>query len=371
MIITMTIIITILTTITTTTTTIIITIIFTIIITILTTTTTIIVIIITITTTVILLILILTTIIVIITIIIITILTTTTNTTIIITTTTTIIVIIITINTTVILLILILTTIIIITIIIITILTTTTTTTTTHIVVVISITTTVVWRRASDPNPLTIGEDTFVGDTRFFVRHRLHALDWNLHIRHATPQDGGVYECHVITKSRNVRQFVLLHVQEMQFSPTHKPAIDISGQHYVDDGSHFVEMGNTLTLTCRATGLDYPPDDLDWFKDGLKLTNSRRLHLSKDVSLSDKTIVSTLQVSRAVMRDAGTYVCRASDLQVTSAKVNVLNTHSVNSKRDSSNASTTGPHAHSSSPRPSPLSLLPLIASLALHFIAS
>ena len=43
------------------------------------------------------------------------------------------------------------------------------------------------------------------------------------------------------------------------------------------------------------------------------------------MSLSEKTIVSKLQISRAVMRDAGTYVCRASDMQVTSAKVNVLN----------------------------------------------
>ena len=45
-----------------------------------------------------------------------------------------------------------------------------------------------------------------------------------------------------------------------------------------------MEKGNTLTLTCNATSFDYPLDELDWFKDGLKLTNGRRLHLSKDVS---------------------------------------------------------------------------------------
>ena len=45
-----------------------------------------------------------------------------------------------------------------------------------------------------------------------------------------------------------------------------------------------MEKGNTLTLICNATSFDYPLDELDWFKDGLKLTNGRRLHLSKDVS---------------------------------------------------------------------------------------
>ncbi|XP_076443545.1 zwei Ig domain protein zig-8-like isoform X2 [Babylonia areolata] len=231
---------------------------------------------------------------------------------------------------------------------------------------------TVVWRRASDPNPLTIGEDTFVGDKRFVVRHRLHSLEWNLHIQRATPEDSGVYECHVITKSRDVRQLVLLHVDEIQYVPAHQPAIHISGPHYVEDGSHFVEKSNTLTLTCSATGFDYPPDDLDWFKDGLKLTNNGRLHLSKDVSLSEKTIVSTLQVSRAVMSDAGTYVCRASDMQVTSAKVNILNTESINSKRDSSNHSNAGPYGgHSSCVGALHVNVVSLMASLLVYVITS
>ncbi|KAL8591481.1 hypothetical protein ACOMHN_002105 [Nucella lapillus] len=217
---------------------------------------------------------------------------------------------------------------------------------------------TVVWRRASDPNPLTIGEDTFVGDRRFYVRHGKHSLEWNLHIRHAEPGDSGVYECHVITKSRDIRQMVLLYVDEAQYVPTYKPDIRISG-------SQFVEVGNTLVLTCNATGFDYPPDELDWFKDGLKLTNTRRLHLLKDVSLSDKTIVSKLQVIRATMHDAGTYVCRASDMQVTSVKVNVLN--------KSANHSTIGPyHTHASAARgAADVSLTSLLMSLFVYLITS
>ncbi|PVD19990.1 hypothetical protein C0Q70_20484 [Pomacea canaliculata] len=172
----------------------------------------------------------------------------------------------------------------------------------------------IVWRRASEPNPLTIGEDTFVGDKRFYVRHRKHSLEWNLHIREATPQDSGVYECQVITRSRDIRQMVLLRIDGELGEKSRKTV----GERH--NGSQFVEKGNTLTLTCNATGFDYPPDELDWFKDGLKLTSDLRRTLRKDVSLADKTIVSKLQVARATMADAGTYVCRASDMQVTSAK---------------------------------------------------
>nr|KAG5692718.1 hypothetical protein BaRGS_008581 [Batillaria attramentaria] len=182
---------------------------------------------------------------------------------------------------------------------------------------------TVVWKRASEPTPLTIGDETFVGDRRMYVNHRKHSLEWNLHIRHATPEDSGVYECHVITKSRDVWQMILLHVEDVQYVPTYKPASAFSEIQI--SGNQFVEKGNTLSLTCNATGFDYPPDELDWFKDGLKLIPGPRLKLTKDVYLSEKTIVSTLTISRAVMGDAGTYVCRASDMQVTSAKVNVLN----------------------------------------------
>ncbi|XP_076465712.1 zwei Ig domain protein zig-8-like [Babylonia areolata] len=228
---------------------------------------------------------------------------------------------------------------------------------------------TVVWRRASDPNPLTIGEDTFVGDRRFYVRHGKHSLEWNLHIRHASPEDSGVYECHVITTSRDIRQMVLLYVDEAKYVPTYKPDIRISG-------SQFVEKGNTLVLTCNATGFDYPPDELDWFKDGLKLANTHRLHLLKDVSLADKTIVSKLQVARAAMEDAGTYVCRASDMQVTSVKVNVLNTGTVNEKRaESTNHSTVGPYhpalAAATATRPSDVTFPSLLTSLLVYLIAS
>ncbi|KAI8774720.1 zwei Ig domain protein zig-8 isoform X2, partial [Biomphalaria glabrata] len=71
----------------------------------------------------------------------------------------------------------------------------------------------IVWRRASDPNPLTIGMDTYIGDSRFKVIHKKHSLEWNLHISDVTPEDSGVYECQVSAKRRHIRQNVMLTVQ--------------------------------------------------------------------------------------------------------------------------------------------------------------
>ena len=84
-----------------------------------------------------------------------------------------------------------------------------------------------------------------------------------------------------------------------------------------------------MKLTCNATGDGYPPDVMDWFKDGIKLTSDVRRHISIDVSLAERTITSQLSVERASMVDAGTYVCRTSNKQITSSKVNVLNSKCV------------------------------------------
>ncbi|XP_055892375.1 myosin light chain kinase, smooth muscle-like isoform X3 [Biomphalaria glabrata] len=185
---------------------------------------------------------------------------------------------------------------------------------------------TIVWRRASDPNPLTIGMDTYIGDSRFKVIHKKHSLEWNLHISDVTPEDSGVYECQVSAKRRHIRQNVMLTVQEAPEKSTSKPEISIHG-------TLFVERGDTLRLTCNATGSEYPPDAIDWFKDGDKIKNNDRVTLSSDVSLSDRTISSTLSIKRGNMTDAGTYICRTPGNLVTSAKVNILNTGTNNEKR--------------------------------------
>ncbi|KAL8565201.1 hypothetical protein ACOMHN_001099 [Nucella lapillus] len=178
----------------------------------------------------------------------------------------------------------------------------------------------VIWRRASDSNPLTVGRESFREDSRIMSKHEPQSDFWNLLIHKVRLSDAGVYECQVSSKLRHLRHHVLLEVHEREISTiAPRPSISLSGPDVVD-------KDNRLELSCNATGQDYPPDDLDWFKEGNKLTTSsdEKLFIRKFVSLTDKTIFSTLEVKDAQLDDSGLYICRTSNLQVRSLHVTVL-----------------------------------------------
>ena len=80
-------------------------------------------------------------------------------------------------------------------------------------------------------------------------------------------------------------------------------------------------------LQCNATGEYYPPDEMDWFRNGERLSSQRHrgVRISKQYSISKRTFTSVLVIDRADMEDDGTYVCRSSNMQITSTKVHVLN----------------------------------------------
>ena len=92
-----------------------------------------------------------------------------------------------------------------------------------------------------------------------------------------------------------------------------------------------MDRGTELKLICDATGAITPPDYIDWFKDGSKIVANKRhaVELRKTLSINYKAISSVYTKSHADMTDTGTYVCRTSELQVTSVKVNVLNCKSI------------------------------------------
>ncbi|XP_046354793.2 kin of IRRE-like protein 2 isoform X1 [Haliotis rufescens] len=200
----------------------------------------------------------------------------------------------------------------------------------------------VIWRKGSDPNPLTIGKRTFVDDKRVIIEHTPLHRNWNLLIKRIQLDDEGMYECQVSSKARHLRHHVYLTVLPSETPIKHKPD-DVpkthNGSGLIYDirisGEKYVEKGQMINLTCNATGEEHPPDDLDWFKNGDKLSSSitDQIAIQKRVSLTTRTIVSILQISNAGMNDAGVYICRTSDLQITSARVNVLNAHTYNVKR--------------------------------------
>ena len=69
----------------------------------------------------------------------------------------------------------------------------------------------VIWRRSSDPNPLTIGEDVYVSDSRYKASERPAEKEWILTIADVQIADAGVYECQVSSKTKLIFH-ILLHV---------------------------------------------------------------------------------------------------------------------------------------------------------------
>lgn len=99
-------------------------------------------------------------------------------------------------------------------------------------------------------------------------------------------------------------------------------------------GTQVVEKGNAIILECNATGGDYPPEDVDWFKDGQKINAdaASKIDITKYVSIASKMLFSKLYIKHSRMEDAGIYLCRSSGKNVKFLNVNVLNGKHMYSK---------------------------------------
>ena len=69
----------------------------------------------------------------------------------------------------------------------------------------------VVWRRTSEPNPLTIGDFVYSPDDRITVRRVEDKNEWNLIIKDVQIADAGIYECAVSSREK-YKRLVLLRV---------------------------------------------------------------------------------------------------------------------------------------------------------------
>ncbi|KAH3833734.1 hypothetical protein DPMN_107049 [Dreissena polymorpha] len=184
---------------------------------------------------------------------------------------------------------------------------------------------TVVWRKVGTSFPLTSGTLTVVADKRFQVGHIDFKSHWDLMIKNVKLEDDGVYECQISSKDRTVRRLITLNVVD---PVVEAPEIRITETQYV-------ERGDRVVLECNATGEHYAPDDMDWFRNGQKLTSlsEKGLKITKHYSLPQRTFTSVLVIARARKEDDGTYVCRSSNTQITSTKVIVLNAETSHMKR--------------------------------------
>ncbi|XP_052217692.1 peroxidasin homolog [Dreissena polymorpha] len=181
----------------------------------------------------------------------------------------------------------------------------------------------VVWRKASEENPLTLGEVVFTPASEISIHHeQISQSDsrWNLLIKNVQPEHAGVYECQ-ISATGIYTHYVALNV--LNYPAKRKPQVTIYGTEYVNEYSN-------IQLTCNASGVDRAPDDIDWFFDGTKLTTSHphwygRLEITKHRPLPGLSYISEITIQHSTLGDSGNYVCRSSDIEVDSLTVHVLN----------------------------------------------
>ncbi|KAH3774769.1 hypothetical protein DPMN_176162 [Dreissena polymorpha] len=184
---------------------------------------------------------------------------------------------------------------------------------------------TVVWRRQEKSFPLTSGTMTVVADERIQIGHVDFKNQWDLMIKNVQPEDEGVYECQVASTNKHIRRMISLTVIDSRIEA---PEISISEEQYV-------ERGEPVTLHCNATGQHYTPDEIDWFRNGEKITSEKhnRIKLFKQLSIAQKTFTSILSIDKSSMEDNGVYVCRSSNMRIANTKVHVLNAETSNKKR--------------------------------------
>lgn len=190
----------------------------------------------------------------------------------------------------------------------------------------------VIWRKLPDVSPLTIGQYIFVNDVAMSVEHARESEDWKLIISGAHSRHSGEYECQVPTTDKQMRKHFYLTVIEKQHVPRYKSnskeVIHISDRQHVNTDEPF-------EIYCNVTGVDFVPENIDWFKNGEKLQSNieRGVTIKFSVTMETKTIKSSFRVEHARMSDAGTYTCRTSNSLVKSTSVVVLYATSKNSKR--------------------------------------
>ncbi|KAJ8304777.1 hypothetical protein KUTeg_018360, partial [Tegillarca granosa] len=105
-------------------------------------------------------------------------------------------------------------------------------------------------------------------------------------------------------------------------------------------GTEYVNLFQTIQLTCNATGPERAPEYIDWFHNGFKVTTDReqwknRLTIRNFYGTDNygyperhpgRSLISRLIIKRSNKDDAGSYVCRSTpNVQPAVLKVHVLN----------------------------------------------
>ncbi|XP_052278307.1 leucine-rich repeats and immunoglobulin-like domains protein 1 isoform X3 [Dreissena polymorpha] len=182
----------------------------------------------------------------------------------------------------------------------------------------------VVWRKADEESPLTLGKTTFTPDKDIEVQiEEINPQDveneesrYDLIIKNVSKDQEGTYACQ-ISATKNYTFNITLnllepikYIQELELT-----------------GTEYVSIMEDIRLVCNATGALKAPDSVDWFFDGepiSKMKPGRILQLNSK-PMPGRSLISELVIKNVTTDDRGHYVCLLTKTLAQGFKVHVLN----------------------------------------------
>ena len=86
-----------------------------------------------------------------------------------------------------------------------------------------------------------------------------------------------------------------------------------------------MDRGLSIELTCSVTGIDNRVDNIEWYRDNLRLVTSSRkgVLIQHHFSSVKHLYTSSLIVRRVDLKDSGAYTCRITDQRSKVLNVNI------------------------------------------------
>ncbi|KAH3838280.1 neural cell adhesion molecule 2-like isoform X2 [Dreissena polymorpha] len=182
----------------------------------------------------------------------------------------------------------------------------------------------VVWRKADEESPLTLGKTTFTPDEDIEVQIEIinpqdvenEESRYDLIIKNVSKDQEGIYACQISATNNYTFNITLNVLEPIKYIQV----LELTGTEYVS-------LMEDIRLVCNATGAVQAPDSVDWFFDDEPISEMKpgRVLLLNWKPMPGRSLISELVIKNVTTDDRGHYVCRLTKTLAQGFKVHVLN----------------------------------------------
>ncbi|XP_023340766.1 adhesion G protein-coupled receptor A2 [Eurytemora carolleeae] len=157
---------------------------------------------------------------------------------------------------------------------------------------------------------LTVGDDTYIADSRLSITRPVLSMNWSLQIVSVVLSDGGLYICQSTTYPPS-SIYVTLAVYEAYAEIT-------GGKEKV------FKSGSRMQLTCTIRDITRPPSYIFWYHNSRMINYDEERGISVGVSqLHSRTLISQLTLHNLQVEQSGNYTCSPSSVRPDTVSVRV------------------------------------------------